>query len=142
MSKMRHTGIVVTDMERSIDFYNKYLDFKVKKDMDESGDYIDQFLALKDVKVRTVKMASEDDSLIELLYFYSHPEENAEKKINQIGCSHIALTIVGIDELYSLMSDEGVDFNGKPRTSPDGAARVAFCKDPDGTFIELVEELN
>ena len=63
MSKMRHTGIVVTDMERSIDFYNKYLDFKVKRDMDESGDYIDQFLALKDVKVRTVKMASEDDSL-------------------------------------------------------------------------------
>jgi len=109
--------------------------------MEESGEHIDQFCALKDVKVRTVKMSSEDDSLIELLYFYSHPEENVERKINQIGCSHIALTIRGIDEIHSLMREEGVHFNCEPQTSPDGAARVAFCKDPDGTFIELVEEL-
>jgi len=141
MSKVRHTGIVVTDIERAIEFYEKYFDFKVVRDLDESGDYIDQFCALKNVKVRTVKMSSEGDSLIELLCFYSHPEENMERKINQIGCSHIALTIKDIDKLYRLMKGDGVIFNCEPQTSPDFVARVAFCKDPDGTFIELVEEL-
>ena len=141
MAKVRHAGIVVTDMERSIDFYTKYFGFKIKKDMNESGDYIDKFCGLKDVKVRTVKMFSEDDSLVELLYFHSHPSTNTERKINQIGCSHVALTVKGVDELYQTMVKEGVLFNCEHQTSPDGAAKVTFCKDPDGTFLELVEEL-
>ena len=29
----------------------------------------------------------------------------------------------------------------RPNCSPDGLAKVTFCLDPDGTFIELVEML-
>ena len=43
MINIRHTGIVVSDAERSIDFYTNLLGFEIKKDMMESGDYIDNF---------------------------------------------------------------------------------------------------
>ena len=36
----------------------------------------------------------------------------------------------------------GLKFNSIPEVSPDGNAQVCFCRDLDGTLIELVEELN
>jgi catechol 2,3-dioxygenase-like lactoylglutathione lyase family enzyme len=60
MLNIRHTGIVVSDAEKSIDFYTKLLGFEIKKDMLESGDYIDNFSDLKDVVVRTIKMTLEN----------------------------------------------------------------------------------
>jgi catechol 2,3-dioxygenase-like lactoylglutathione lyase family enzyme len=39
MINIRHTGIVVSDAEKSIDFYTNLLGFEIKKDMMESGDY-------------------------------------------------------------------------------------------------------
>ena len=80
MTSIRHTGIVVTDIEKSIQFYNRYFGFEVRKDMVESGKYIDNFCSLDNVKVRTVKMALENGDMIELLDFVSHPERNKTKK--------------------------------------------------------------
>lgn len=142
MPNIRHTGIVVTDIEKSIDFYRQYFGFEVQKDMIEYGEYIDNFCSLKDVKVRTVKMALENGDMIELLDFVSHPQQNSDKQINNIGCTHIALTIENLDELYSEMVSDGISFNCVPQFSPDGQAKATFCTDPDGTFIELVEVLN
>ena len=141
MTSIRHTGIVVTDIEKSIQFYNRYFGFEVQKDMVESGKYIDNFCSLDNVKVRTVKMALENGDMIELLDFVSHPERNKTKKINHIGCSHMALTVENLDELYNMMKDNDVFFNYEPQFSPDGQAKATFCKDPDGTFLELVEIL-
>ena len=142
MAKLRHTGIVVTDIEKSIRFYREYFGFEIQKDMVESGAYIDNFCSMKDVKVRTVKMISENESMIELLHFVSHPQKKNNNQINDIGCSHIALTIKNLDELYDTMKSEGIVFNCVPQIPPDGLAKVTFCKDPDGVFIELVEERN
>jgi catechol 2,3-dioxygenase-like lactoylglutathione lyase family enzyme len=128
-------------MEASVDFYTNLLGFEVKKDMIEKGDFMDSFLDIKDVEVRTVKMSLKDGGMIELLNFISHPRFNDSNYITRIGCTHIALTVKNIDSLYEEAKYKGIDFVNEPLTSPDGKARVAFCKDPDGTWLELVEEL-
>ena len=40
------------------------------------------------------------------------------------------------------LSEKNIKFNAPPQKSPDGLVKVTFCKDPDGTPIELVEMLN
>ena len=40
------------------------------------------------------------------------------------------------------MSNKGVDFISPPIQSPDGLVKVAFCQAPEGTYVELVEQLN
>jgi len=142
MLNIRHTGIVVSDVEKSIDFYTNLLGFEIKKDMMESGDYIDNFSALKDARVRTVKMTLENQDMVELLWYESHPEKpDMERPITRIGCSHIAMTVENLDDTYERLVSAGVEFNSPPQLSPDGFAKVTFCKDPDGSLIELVEEL-
>ena len=142
MINIRHTGIVVSDAEKSIDFYTNLLGFEIKKDMMESGDYIDNFSALKDVRVRTIKMTLANGDMVELLWYETHPEQpDMNRPITRIGCSHFAMTVDNLDETYNRLVEAGVYFNSPPQLSPDGFAKVTFCKDPDGSLIELVEEL-
>lgn len=142
MQAIRHMGIVVSDIDKSLEFYVGLLGLKIKKDMLEQGPYIDNMLALKDVQVRTVKMEADDGNLVELLWYKSHPRTRVLKnEICEIGASHVAFTVGDLDKEYKRLSESGVEFNCPPQYSPDGKAKVTFCKDPDSTFIELVEML-
>jgi len=142
MIKFRHAGIVVSDMERSIKFYDALLRPVYIKDVLESGSYIDKFLNLENVEVRTVKMSLVCGNIVELLQFVSHPDLSYKNgEITNIGCSHIALTVDDLDDTYSILKNDGTVFNNEPHLSQDGLAKVAFCRDPDGTFLELVEEI-
>ena len=142
MKQIRHTGVVVSDMERSLRFYRDLLGLKVAKNFKEEGAYIDSISGLSSVRVWMVKLTADDGSMVELLQYLSHPRKAPDNpQICDIGCSHIAFTVDDIDEEYARLSESGVRFNCPPYISPDGYAKVAFCHDPDGASIELVEVL-
>ncbi len=142
MKAIRHIGIVVSDLDKALCFYRDLLGLKIVKDMNESGAYIDNISDLTGVQVRTVKMAADDGNLVELLFYASHPLGQGKiNPINKIGCSHVAFTVDNLDEEYLKLKQAGILFNTPPQYSPDGYAKVTFCKDPDGSFIELVEVL-
>lgn len=137
---IRHTGIVVKDLQRALAFYQDVLGLVVKKDMVEKGPYIDSILGLKNAVVRTVKLASQDGGLIELLcYQEPAPEDAHAKKVHQTGCLHVSFTVSDIEAEHARLSHKGIIFISPPKVSPDGYAKVAFCQDPEGNFIELVE---
>ena len=138
---IRHTGIVVFDLDRSMHFYMEKLGFKVLKRMNESGSFTDQILGLENIEVTTVKMVIKNNQMIELLDFSMNNKVMKEKNINDIGPTHLAFTVDDVDKMYSDFIDDGIEFISDPKISPDGYAKVAFCKAPEGTFIELVELL-
>lgn len=138
---IRHTGIVVDDLDASLDFYINKLGFVVSKQMDEHGMFIDRILGFNNTNVATVKMILNDGSMLELLDFKSHKAEKTVKQLNDIGLTHIAFTVDDVDEMYSQFITQGVEFISNPQVSPDGYAKVVFCKAPEGTYIELVELL-
>lgn len=142
IKNIRHTGIVVTDLGAALSFYRDLLGFREIKRLDESGAYIDNMLSLINARVTTVKLAAPDDSRIELLHYHSHPRKPGPGREScSIGITHIALTVENLDRAYERLSAAGVRFNAPPQRSPDGYAKVTFCRDPDGTLVELVEVL-
>ena len=142
VQNIRHTGIVVTDLEASLRFYRDLLGFREMKRLEESGAYIDNMLALDAAQLTTVKLAAPDGNLIELLHFRSHPRKSAgPREACSIGITHVAFTVGDIDQAYVSLRNQGVQFNAPPQSSPDGYAKVAFCRDPDGILIELVQVL-
>ena len=141
MKAIRHTGIVVNDMEKALHFYRDTLGLKIKRKMNETGEYIDNLSALEGVRVKTIKMAADDGNLIELLYYESHPREPVARDICDAGYSHISFTVDNLDHEYDRLEIMGIEFSCAPQISPDGKARVAFCRDPEGNYIELVEEI-
>jgi len=141
IKNIRHTGIVVNDLETSLYFYRDLLGFQIVKQMEESGTYIDNISSLHNIKVTTVKMAAPDGQMIELLQYHSHPREQKLREICDIGIAHIAFTVEDLKSEYDRLKASGVPFNSPPQLSPDGYAKVTFCTSPEGTLIELVEVL-
>jgi len=141
IKNIRHTGIVVDDLDASLQFYCDKLGFVVAKQMDESGSFINAILGIDGITVATVKMSLNDGSMIELLDFKSHKQERVTRAINDIGPTHIAFTVDNLDQIYRDFSQDGIPFMSSPEISPDGYAKVAFCTAPEGTYIELVELL-
>ena len=141
IKNIRHSGIVVNDLEASLHFYKELLGLKVIKQMDESGSYIDHVLGLQAVKVTTVKMATPDGQMIELIKYHSHESEQTARRIYDTSLTHIAFTVDDLDSEYNRFKSQRVAFSSRPQLSPDGYAKVTFCRAPEGTFIELVEVL-
>ena len=142
MTKVRHIGITVTNLDKMLHFYQDLLGFSNAKIALERGTYIDNFSALKDVEVTTAKLSNgSDDIMIELLKYHSHEGSSFPREIINSGISHFALTVDDLEELYKKATSEGVVFNSPPQCPPDGKVLVAFCRDPEGNLIELVEVL-
>jgi catechol 2,3-dioxygenase-like lactoylglutathione lyase family enzyme len=139
---VRHAGIVVRDADASLGFYRDLLGLSVQSDQLETGPFIETILGLPGARVRTVKLgAPEGVALVELLEFDTPAGDGAPPPLNRIGPTHAALTVADLDTLHARLTDAGVQFLSAPNVAPDGRAKVAFCADPDGTLLELVEVL-
>ena len=141
---IRHTGIVTDDLKASLYFYKNLLGFKIKKRMIESGLVTDKISGLKNVRVETIKLYKKNiKQLIELLYYHSHKRSNNHKnhKIPKIGISHISFTVKNIKKTYEKLQKKKIEFITSPKVSDDKKVKLTFCRAPEGTLIELVEEL-
>lgn len=142
ISSIRHVGIVVADLNAALKFWCDILKFKLDKRMEESGSHIDAMLGLNNVRLTTVKLSAPDGNMIELLHFHSHPDRKTwEGTPFSTGLTHIAFTVKNIEKIYSDLVDAGVTFPDVPQTSLDGKVKVIYGRTPDGTLIELVQEL-
>jgi catechol 2,3-dioxygenase-like lactoylglutathione lyase family enzyme len=138
---VRHAGVSVRDLEKSLHFYRDLLGLTIRTQADEKGPFLEEILGYPEVRVTTVKLgAAEGPTLVELLrYDLPKAEKNLGRDIYDFGASHVALTVRDVEALYKHLTAAGVVFRSPPRLSVDGRARVAFCEDPDGMPVELVE---
>ena len=142
MARIRHTGIVTRNLQKSIKFWNKYLKFKIHKQANESGELIDRIMLYNNVKVKTVKLKDSNGMLIELLSFKNSPK-TVEKKIKPYttGITHISITVKNIKKLNNFLVKKKIKFNSEPKVSADGKVIMTYCRTPEGAFLELVQEL-
>jgi len=144
MNLIRHTGIFVKNLEEMKDFYMKNFDMNIAVHDTEVGDYISSLYGKdgSEIEVELYKLITVDGCMIELLKIKSENDEDVHS--NQVyfgGCCHIAFTVVDVDDLYSRLTREGVEFYSKPLLSRDKMHKVCFCRDPEGNYLELVEDL-
>lgn len=146
MIKHRHTGLVVESMDSALSFYRDKLGLEVMSDNVETGDFIRQVTGVPitmSAEVQTVKLGYNDEHFFELLRYKSITPIHFGilHVLFKFGFNHIAFTVKNVDRYYEMLSASGVKFISQPLISPDGKAKVCFCQDPFGNYVELVEEL-
>ena len=143
-TRIRHTGLVVTEMDQALRFYRDLLGIGkvVYDDIVESG-FHDKITATENVRIHVVMLEAADANRVELLQYLTHPAK-APQRVNSfdVGCSHLAVQVENIDEMYQQMLREGVQFNAPPQVNPTGYAKATYCHDFDGTIVELVQILD
>ncbi len=137
---IRHVGLVVADLEKSLKFWCDAMGFVVSRQMEESGPHTGAMMGLKDVRVTTVKLAAPDGNLLELLCFHSHPDKPRWAGTPySTGFTHIALTVMNLDAMMHRLVRFGVSIPAEPQLSPDGQVKVIYATGPEGVLLELVE---
>jgi catechol 2,3-dioxygenase-like lactoylglutathione lyase family enzyme len=142
MIKLRHIGIVVRDLQKSVKFYEDLLNLEVFTEMLEEGKYVEDLVGIKKASIKWAKLKAKKGAIFELLeYKDSKYKDKEDYPANRLGCSHIAISVADIDIVYKKLQKYDCKCNSKPLFSPDGKVKVMYCHDIDGTILEIVEEV-
>ncbi|MBI3246063.1 MAG: VOC family protein [Deltaproteobacteria bacterium] len=141
-----HININVTDFDRSLAFY-KNLGFKVVLNIGEGPNPAnDVGLGIPHSVARAALLALGDDpraTRIDLIEWKQPKTEGTGyPHLYHAGAARIALFTKDLDEEYQRLKALGVECVSEPVVIrfPNKAGAKFFCfKDPDGTFLELIE---
>ena len=120
--KMLHTSINVKDMDRTINFYTDKLGMKL-----ESRREIKQ----NNAEIAFLSIEGSNHN-IELTWWKDKTEYVEGDQLD-----HIAFSIENMDQFIARMKEEGVEIAKEPYVL--GTSRIAFIKDPNGIWIEMIE---
>ena len=146
--RIPNVGLHVTDVEQSLAFYRDLLGLRVVVDSGWLDD--PDLLALTATpggSIRIVNLAAEGDSgaTITVVGVTGIPRRPATGgEFHDVGTMHLAVETADLDSALDTLKDAGVTTVALPGTVSGGGpghARVAFVRDPDGFFVELVQKL-
>jgi len=124
-----HTGITVSNLERSLAFWRDVLGFELSHTAHQTGE------------LAVVKTPG--GHKIELLQYLAPSDRNhAHLRPCDVGHVHVTLLVDDLDAVLEKISASGWKAAGKPQTlksGPNAGKRVIYVRDPDGTTIEFME---
>jgi catechol 2,3-dioxygenase-like lactoylglutathione lyase family enzyme len=109
-----------TDVQRSVDFYTRFLEAELVGEVTPEGALLD--LATATLQLRAV--GAGDTTWV--------PDDL------QLGFRHVGFKVDRVDPRAQVLKDAEVPFHLDPLDA-EGGVRICFFYDPDGTLLELVE---
>jgi len=144
IERVFHFNINCTNLERTVPFY-ELLGFKVILDFREgmkSQEMAEAFgLPVADLKGVHLRIGDgEEATRIDLLEFVApRPEGRPYPALNYTGVARVCLKTRGIWQVYESLKAKGIKFVSEPKKLPGTEVTIVCFKDPDGTFLELLE---
>src|SRR3954451_22566702 len=123
MSALIHTCYRITDVDRSVAFYEK-LGFEDMMRMPIRDEAINVFMGLPD-----------DGARLELTW---NRDQEGPYEIGT-GYGHIAITVDDLDDTLGNQKDVAIEPERPPYQVREGGNRICFVRDPDQYRIELIE---
>jgi catechol 2,3-dioxygenase-like lactoylglutathione lyase family enzyme len=144
ISRIFHFNINCSNLDRTLAFY-QMLGYKVVLDFREgmeSREMAEAFgLDAADLKGVHIRLGdSEDATRIDLLEFKEPaPSGTPYPHLAHTGIARMCLKTTDIQKAYQILSGEGVQFLSEPKRLPGTNVSIVCFRDPDGTFLELLE---
>jgi catechol 2,3-dioxygenase-like lactoylglutathione lyase family enzyme len=137
-----HTGITVSDVERSLAFWRDVLGFELSHRAHQTGALAAEITGVPGAEI-LIAVLKAPGHKIELLE-YRAPADRAQFRPRpcDVGSVHVALTVDNLDAVLERIAASGWAAAGKPQTltvGPNTGKRVIYVRDPDGTTIELMQ---
>ena len=144
LKSMFHTGFVVRDIDKTIDFYTNVMGLKLVGRTERSGDFASLLLGFQDAHIKGAFVELGDGHQLELIQYINPPVGDGRSlSLNDAGASHLAFFVENIEDFYANKSQRGLAFNSEPASlfDEDGKLlrKALYAQDPDGNWLEFVE---
>ena len=138
-----HTGITVSNLERSLAFWRDVLGFELSHTAHQTGDMAREITGVAGAEIKLAVLKAAGGHKIELLQYLA-PADRKHVNVGpcDVGSVHVALLVNELDTVLERIAKSGWKAAGKPQTlesGPNAGKRVIYVRDPDGTTIELME---
>jgi glyoxylase I family protein len=138
-----HTGITVSNLERSLAFWRDVLGFELSHTAHQTGELARQITGVEGAEIKLAVLKTPGGHKIELLEYLAPPNRKcANLRPCDVGSVHVALLVDDLDAVLARIAASGWQAAGKPQTlntGPNAGKRVVYVRDPDGTTIEFME---
>ena len=138
-----HTGITVSNLERSLAFWRDVLGFELSHRPHQTGELASEITGVGGAEI-SIAVLKGYGHKIELLE-YSAPDNRKQQfdlRPCDLGHIHVAFTVDNLDAILNTIGASGWKAAGKPQTitvGPNAGKRVIYVRDPDGTTIEFMQ---
>ncbi len=137
-----HTGITVTNLERSVAFWQDVLGFELSHRAHHTGELASEVTGVPGAEI-SIAVLKVPGHKIELLEYHAPTNrKRAGLRPCDVGSVHVALTVDNLDAVLRAIASSGWKAAGKPQTletGPNAGKRVVYVRDPDGTTIEFMQ---
>jgi glyoxylase I family protein len=139
-----HTGITVSNLERSLEFWQNVLGFEFSHRAHQTPEMASEITGVAGAEIKLAVVKAPGGHKIELLEYLapSDRKQHVDLRPCDVGSVHIALTVDDLDAVLQKIAASGWKAAGKPQTltaGPNAGKRVVYVRDPDGTTIEFME---
>lgn len=138
VSRLGHIGLTVRDVDRTIDFYTKYLGMKLTEKFVYPEDRVGHGVAVAEGAFIRCDVTHHELSIFRMREdILSKDSPDAPR--HGFGLHHIAFELSSPEELIGLlkqMKDEGVEIVNCRKGGPGNQPRF-YARDPDGNLLEF-----
>jgi catechol 2,3-dioxygenase-like lactoylglutathione lyase family enzyme len=144
IERIFHFNINCTNLDRTIPFY-QMLGFKIIMDFGDGMESREMATAfgMRRANIKGVHLRLGDGDTatrIDLLEFQDpDPTGQPYPHLYHTGIARMCLKTTNIWQMYGDLRSKGVEFLSEPQRLPGTDVTIVCFKDPDGTFIELLE---
>jgi catechol 2,3-dioxygenase-like lactoylglutathione lyase family enzyme len=137
-----HTGVTVSNLERSLAFWRDVLGFELSHRAHQTGELASEITGVPGAEISLAVLKAPGHK-IELLEYHAPPDrKRVDSRPCDIGAAHVALVVDNLDAVLDTIAASGWQAAGKPQTlqtGPNAGRRVVYVRDPDGTTIEFMQ---
>ena len=144
-----HIGLTVSDLDRSVAFYQNVLGCAYVGEMSMGGPETAALFQRPGCSARVAYLRTKDENapLVELIQFTDLPSEVGEPNLFQTSISELCFLTEDIDAEYERLKQLGVDFLSAPQTFDStaygfGKSRAVYLRDLDRNILELIQPLD
>ena len=138
-----HTGITVSNLERSLAFWRDVLGFELSHTAHQTGELAKEITGVAGAEIKLAVLKTPGGHKIELLEYLAPPDrKQIALRPSDVGSVHVALIVNDLDAVLDRIAASGWKAAGKPqtlKTGPNAGKRVVYVRDPDGTTIEFMQ---
>jgi len=139
-----HTGITVSNLERSLAFWRDVLGFELSHTAHQIGEMAREITGVAGAEIKLAVVKAPGGHKIELLEYLAPTDRKQHVDLTpcDVGFVHIALIVDDLKAILSAINESSWKAAGKPQTlqsGPNAGKRVVYVRDPDGTTIEFMQ---
>jgi catechol 2,3-dioxygenase-like lactoylglutathione lyase family enzyme len=143
LERMDNVGIVVEDLEATIEFFRE-LGLELEGRATIEGEWAGRVTGLGDQRVETAMMRTPDGhSRLELSRFLEPPvvADHRNAPVNALGYLRVMFAVDDIDDTVARLREHGAELVSSEIVQYEDSYRLCYIRGPEGLLIGLAQEL-